>query len=1092
MVVFTNFSPFRDETNVARTAVVSFTMVDDGYGIDINTLSVKFGTHQILSAGSFIDGYTGRIFSAAGKHVVGIYPTSPFFERASKIDIYIGVNDGYGTLNSESYSFYTAGYNAPASEPITTSIPRSCPQAPPFFPPTDIGLVAALDSGVGTEVELQWKAAAPHNENNVIFYNVYYSTDRSAVFDGYPDFIVSDTEATIGGLAPGDMHHFGVRVTEFDPLLFTISGLQQAGPNMFFYPMGTLDGYISASATFIPAATDGFPQFGIIHLGTELVKYGSLSISPPGFVVATSGRGYAETIAEPHANNIAIRLFGGREDSNTKIVLATPTFQKPNYALTWVRSDGYGADGYRDGYDGYDAYYNAALGANRLFDGYDGYYRHHGKTYDSITTDGTNNDNSGTFPRLDYCGTWRAMSPQSFMQGQCRPSYFGGAQIRFDDDGYRHLVKVPDVRTHMLQREELLLESTGEPLILLRRMWTGTRCLCYMNRREHPDARCPVCFVPGSLVNTKNGYIPIENVKVGDYVLSDDGTYNKVNKVMEREFDGYLRKIETHSTTPLLVTPEHPFLTILSNHEISRSCGPKCSAFIENGDGTARHAEPRLLPSNRWWARVTTPQGNRISLGTFNTRVEAEKVINNYYITTYSPKHKLDWKNAENISVNDWLVNKWSNEIKDIDTIKIPSNFTKKTKLGSKRNGVETFHLNEEFLWIVGMYIAEGSHGARHLCFSLHKNEVNFQKRIVNYFKNLGFNSTVRNTSENGVAIEIYSTSLSKWFPEMLGTKCYNKKIPEDFMTLPNNKLKALLQGIYDGDGNKAQLEIGQTSKILAFQIIDILHRLGKQPLMNIRQSEIRTPKGNKRKPCYIVSWESDDFRHNNRKGKWDFKEEVLVRVKNSTSVQYKGKVYNLEVDERHTYVVENIVVHNCFSTGFVQGYVQFFNPRRSDKRLLVRIDPATDDLNIVDRGGLEPMYEPNGWTLPFPAIKDRDILIRFNPNNTEEFRYEVLDVTRVRAMFTQTGAQKLRIKRLPKTDIAYQFPAVRDTSPTPGSLVTSTDSGPGLNAHSHQLVLREGTDVLSLRGATLVAENHNHIVVNGIVQPVLGHTHTL
>ena len=42
MVVFTNFSPPIDEVGVARTAVVSFTMVDDGNGININTLSVSF------------------------------------------------------------------------------------------------------------------------------------------------------------------------------------------------------------------------------------------------------------------------------------------------------------------------------------------------------------------------------------------------------------------------------------------------------------------------------------------------------------------------------------------------------------------------------------------------------------------------------------------------------------------------------------------------------------------------------------------------------------------------------------------------------------------------------------------------------------------------------------------------------------------------------------------------------------------------------------------------------------------------------------------------------------------------------------------
>jgi hypothetical protein len=181
-----------------------------------------------------------------------------------------------------------------------------------------------------------------------------------------------------------------------------------------------------------------------------------------------------------------------------------------------------------------------------------------------------------------------------------------------------------------------------------------------------------------------------------------------------------------------------------------------------------------------------------------------------------------------------------------------------------------------------------------------------------------------------------------------------------------------------------------------------------------------------------------------------------------------------------------------CLGFGFVQGAVQFFNPRRTDRRILVRVDPAADDVNIVDRGGLEPMYEPGAWTLAFPAIKDRDILIRFNPDNTEEYRYEILDVTRVRATFTQTGAQKFRMKRFPVTDPIYQFPVLRDASPRPGTTQTSVTSASGLRPHSHQVIFPEGVNVLTYRVATLVSEGHNHIIFNGVVQNVINHTHTI
>jgi hypothetical protein len=1081
MANFTQLLPASGQQDVSRTSIISFTILDGAQAAQINTLSVTVNGISVISNGSFAGGYNGNIATGTGKHVVGIYPKAPdFLPRASQINIHLEVRDNINTLIQENYSFYTSGYSsAPAPGPsVPSTEPRSCDPSKPFFPPTDLGLRLAKDRGVGTEVQLEWVEAYPNDENNVIFYNIYASTRRNQVFDGYANFLAADTTATVGGLRPGDQYFFGVRVTEFNPNHATISGLVQAGLDLYRYPLTQVDGYVGDQSNFVPVpSTSGFPDFGILLVGDELIRYTSKQAIPSGFVVAANGRGFGGTYAEPHWPGSLVRLYGGKEDGNTITVQAVPSFQKPNPALTYVLPDGYGADGYRDGYDGY------------AFQ--DGYLMLRQQPFDDITTPGANNDASGEFPRFDYCGTWR-VHPRNFMQGQCSRSYFGGAQVRIDDDGNRHLVKESSIRTHMLQREELLLESTGEPFVLVRRMWTGIRCPCVMLRREHQDARCPTCFVQGTLINTKRGFIPIEEIEVGEEVLSDNGEYKKVINVMERDYDGDVYKIETYTSNPIITTPEHPFLTMISEHNIIRSCGPKCDRVIKNGDGTHRDVSSRLLPSGNWWARVTGIDGKRVSLGTFGTKQDADLAIKNYYTMNILPLHRLDWKDAKDLNKGDWLENKWSDEINDIDQISIPNEFLKQTKLGSHRNGVKTFDVDEDFLWIVGIYLAEGSFGTRHINFSLHKDEVDYQNRILEYFKNLGFNGTIRKTSENGVNVEINSTSLSLWLPEFLGKKCYNKSIPNIFMNLPPHKLISLIQGIYDGDGNKNCNEIGQTSKMLALQIVEILHKLGKQPHLRHQQSNFLTKNGNKRKLCYVVNWEEETLVRNNRKNSWEFKEELLTRVKNVSKEYYSGKVYNLEVEDRHTYVVENIVVHNCFGTGFVQGYVQFFNPRRSDRRILIRVEPAADDVNIVDRGGLEPAYEPSAWTIAFPAVKDRDVLIRFNPDNTEEYRYEVLDVTRVRAFFTQTGAQKFRMKRFPVTSIIYQIPIIRDSSPMPGSINTSESSAPGVKLHSHQIVVPQGTNITGFKTATLVSEGHNHIIYNGKVQTVLGHTHTL
>jgi hypothetical protein len=181
-----------------------------------------------------------------------------------------------------------------------------------------------------------------------------------------------------------------------------------------------------------------------------------------------------------------------------------------------------------------------------------------------------------------------------------------------------------------------------------------------------------------------------------------------------------------------------------------------------------------------------------------------------------------------------------------------------------------------------------------------------------------------------------------------------------------------------------------------------------------------------------------------------------------------------------------------CFSTGFETGYEQYFNQRRSDRRILVRFDPTTDDLMQVDRG-LTQEFKPTAWTLTVPAVKDRDFIIRFNEDGTDEFRYEILNVTRNKLLFSLSGGQKFQLQRVDKTDIIYQWRAIRDTAKFPNELMTSVSTLAVHGPHMHEIVINEDiTDVSQINQTTSYNADHNHPVISGIVQPVLGHTHNI
>lgn len=183
-----------------------------------------------------------------------------------------------------------------------------------------------------------------------------------------------------------------------------------------------------------------------------------------------------------------------------------------------------------------------------------------------------------------------------------------------------------------------------------------------------------------------------------------------------------------------------------------------------------------------------------------------------------------------------------------------------------------------------------------------------------------------------------------------------------------------------------------------------------------------------------------------------------------------------------------------CFGRGFVLSYNQYFNPRRSDGRIMVRISPFDEDIKMYDTG-LESEVITDAWTLTIPTIKDRDIIIRYDIADNEEYRYEVLSVNRQRTVLRQTGGQKMRIQRIRKTDIAYQIPVFKNTELIPEDLELSLESADGLIPHTHSIRINEKSQDLFTQ-ITSKSQGHSHQVKYNQntgqleVLPVLGHTH--
>ena len=648
--------------------------------------------------------------------------------------------------------------------------------------------------------------------------------------------------------------------------------------------------------------------------------------------------------------------------------------------------------------------------------------------------------------------SWRGATPEDLVE---TPLEHAAATNTFE------IEKLDYIWRESIRRNRWILEQGGERVRVFLRKNVGVPCLCVSEIHKQPISDCHTCFKPGTLVRSERGWRAIETIQVGEKVLSSDGKYHRVSKTFETHFEGELISIlSSVSTQPILATPNHPFLALRGSHKEPGKCNPSsCRNYIEGGDGlTIASSKVRLLPSGRWWARaqVGGSRGKgRKALGTYSTQEQAEEAVRNYKRVHLQPGHSLSWVEARSLVRKDWLVSRWSDEVSDIDSISIPKQYLKNTKYGPTRQGETKFVVDEEFLWVVGMYLAEGSTGSRTVSFSLHLKEKTFQDRIRSFFHSYGYKTSLGRLHGNGVCVLVNSTTLAQWLPVFLGHLCYNKNIPEVLMHLPKSKTWALIQGIYDGDGWKGGNEITQTSEILALQITELLHQVGEKPLVRRQISKKRTPKGNLRRVAYTVSWAEDTHLNENRKMRWICKGNLLARVRSIGKVPYSGPVYNLSVEEDETYITNGVAVHNCYGTGIVGGYEGPYD-------LIVAPDDADVKISQRDLGRTtEHTYEV--WTGPQPLLSHRDFILKINGD-----RYSIGPV-RMPSNRGNLLQQHFSISSFDDKDIRYQ---VSIGNPVKYSAVQYSSGGPEFEASDQITDSPNIGDERELRGRTLAWKN--------------------
>ena len=218
--------------------------------------------------------------------------------------------------------------------------------------------------------------------------------------------------------------------------------------------------------------------------------------------------------------------------------------------------------------------------------------------------------------------------------------------------------------------------------------------------------------------------------------------------------------------------------------------------------------------------------------------------------------------------------------------------------------------VDEEIAWLLGMYLAEGSiTDERDLRFTLSANEKAYAERLCTVLQDrlgLTASQTVTHHEARGsswLTVRVNSKLLAGWLQANFNSGFNHKRVPHWMMTADEPLQAAFLQGIADGDGtpiNAQQVRITLSNEPLVRQLFEIATRLGYYPSLH---AEYMPPNATAR-PWSVAFGPT----HNVGMVRGGF---YRVRVVEPTDEF--TTVYNFEVEEDHTYVANQVVVHNCF-----------------------------------------------------------------------------------------------------------------------------------------------------------------------------------
>jgi len=441
------------------------------------------------------------------------------------------------------------------------------------------------------------------------------------------------------------------------------------------------------------------------------------------------------------------------------------------------------------------------------------------------------------------------------------------------------------------------------------------------------------CF-PGDTIVVGKHSKPIKDIVPGDEVYTANGNLKKVTKLFQRQYTGKLSLIYAKRSQLIKMTP---------NHEVLVKKGNKAPQWVtaeqvEKGDYVSF---PRVKTETSDYLEVQNfvscelcpnglphIKGTDVALELYNSGFSTNQIAEAYGVDQKTVSLRIKELNG---SLRLTEETKKISKNKQTENIQLEKTFCRLGLKGESKVIPARIPLNEEVMRFFGLYIAEGHSYANHAEFNFGKHE----KHLVDFVSMVGkkyfFLHPYVLERDSCFSVNFASPVFAELVKKMFGSMAENKNIDRYLLLSSNNLLSALLGGYFEGDGHYHtrgnKLTATTVSSSLAYTLKIALAKLGyHSSVIKQNTAGVSCIQGRivNTLDSYIISVSNAENKEMLQKfGLFDDAENgvnctdiveddyIWVKVLKTEEELYSGSVYNIEVEDEHTYVTE-FGVHNC------------------------------------------------------------------------------------------------------------------------------------------------------------------------------------